>query len=90
MPPGRSQAAVAAQGGVDDALRKALQNGFPTVQKILDEAISVVASGTYSTLYFLPGNGTRTSGSSIRTPTMTSPSPCSRMRANHDDRRSAP
>jgi hypothetical protein len=33
-------------------------------RQVLDEAIPLVASGTYSMLYFLPGNGTRTSGDS--------------------------
>lgn len=33
-------------------------------RQVLDEAIPLVASGTYSMLYFLPDNGTRTSGDS--------------------------
>jgi hypothetical protein len=52
------------EGGVNDGIRTAMRNGFSTVQKVLDEAIPVVAGGTYSMLYFLPGNGTRTSGDS--------------------------
>ena len=33
-------------------------------RQVLDEAIPLVASGTYSMLYFLSDNGTRTSGDS--------------------------
>jgi len=52
------------EDGVNDAIRNAMRGGFPTVQQILDEAIPLVARETYSMLYFLPGNGTRSGGDS--------------------------
>jgi hypothetical protein len=52
------------EGGVNDALRSAMLNGFGTVQGLIDEAIPLLAQGRFSMLYYLPGNGTRGPGNS--------------------------
>lgn len=51
-------------GSIDDGLNNALPPGMSTLQKLLNEAIALDASANYSTLYFLPGNGTRSQGGS--------------------------
>jgi hypothetical protein len=49
-------------GGIDDALNQAVPGGIPTVQNLLNEAIALLASSRYSTLYYLPGSGTQAQG----------------------------
>lgn len=49
-------------GGIDDALNQAVPGGIPTVQNLLNEAIALLASSQYSTLYYLPGSGTQAQG----------------------------
>ncbi|MEV5750702.1 hypothetical protein AB0L00_23010 [Actinoallomurus sp. NPDC052308] len=52
------------QKGIENTIRKAMQDGMPRVQNVLDQAIKLGASGKYSMQYFLPGDGTRTDGHS--------------------------
>jgi hypothetical protein len=54
------------EGGINDRIRDAMTKGFPKVQDLLDRAIPLLAQGTYSALYFLPGNGTRSGGFSTQ------------------------
>jgi hypothetical protein len=49
-------------GGIDDALNQAIPGAIPTVQKLVDEAVGLLASSQYSTLFYLPGSGTSTQG----------------------------
>jgi hypothetical protein len=49
-------------GGIDDALNAAVPAGIPTVQGLVDEAVALLGSGTYSTLYYLPGSGRKDQG----------------------------
>ncbi|MGA9490607.1 MAG: hypothetical protein WBV80_10220 [Mycobacterium sp.] len=49
-------------GTIDDDLNKAIPGAIPSVQKLVNEAVALLASSHYSTLYYLPGNGTQSQG----------------------------
>jgi hypothetical protein len=50
-------------GGINNALNSAVPNGIATVQGILNEALALLSSSTFSKLYYLPGSGTKVPGS---------------------------
>ncbi len=49
-------------GAIDDGLNSAVPAGMEPLQNLVNEAIALDASGSFGTLYYLPGSGTRTPG----------------------------
>jgi hypothetical protein len=49
-------------GSINDALNNAVPNGINIVQGILNNALSLLSGSTFSMLYYLPGDGTKTPG----------------------------
>lgn len=49
-------------GSIDDGLNSAVPGGMAPLQNLVNEAIALDANGHYSTLYYLPGSGTRAQG----------------------------
>jgi hypothetical protein len=49
-------------GAINDALNSGIPGGIGTVQSLLNTALGLIASSTYSMLYFLPGTGTKAAG----------------------------
>jgi len=49
-------------GSINSALNNAVPSGMSPLQTILDNALSLLSGSTFSTLYYLPGSGTNSSG----------------------------
>jgi len=49
-------------GSINSALNSAVPTGMATVQSILDNALALLSGSTFSTLYYLPGSGTKSPG----------------------------
>jgi hypothetical protein len=49
-------------GAIDDALNNAVPSGMNQIGTLLNEALRLLAEGTYSTLYMLPGSGRQAGG----------------------------
>jgi len=49
-------------GSINDALNAGVPAGMSTVQTILDQALALLSGSTFSTLYYLPGSGTKAPG----------------------------
>jgi hypothetical protein len=50
-------------GSIDDQLNNSVPGGMPTVQSVLDLLLGSLSESTFSTLYYLPGSGTKSPGS---------------------------
>jgi hypothetical protein len=50
------------EGSIDDGLKSAVSKGMGEVGALLDEALPLLAGGTYDALYMLPGSGRRAGG----------------------------
>jgi len=49
-------------GAINDMLNKAVPGAIGQVQKVLDDKLAVLASFSFSTMYYLPGSGTSSQG----------------------------